>query len=402
MNSFFEEAQKQQEVGNLSRAEQLFRRASSAAAAADDITLQLQILQHLISIAIVREDIHAAVRWLKKTLALQTESNDFKGQADSCLQIGALLFQKGDIPNATAWASQGLNIAETEWSRQHMAEAFHLLGLISLKEDSFDDAVAAFRKAQDVWEEVRDDSGFYESTYQLGVVLQQYGELASAAKEFRKNLTMLAENELELAADLHMRIAEISVEAKWLPEAVLHALAALGRFRKLNSLKLNSALRMLLKLEEKMGETDFHHELKRHLDEESLDKCQHLLDEYVAQEQTEAVPAQNTPKIQEKNEPIEPEKEKQKSIPTFEEKTDIISDLTEKIAPSPVALQPSAVEPENTFINVVPQAEAVWEETTAYPEYPDKNELPSTRSILVTAVLSFLAASILILMWRIF
>ena len=50
MSSVFEEAQREQEAGNLSRAEQLFRRAASNAASADDITLQLQVLQIRFSI----------------------------------------------------------------------------------------------------------------------------------------------------------------------------------------------------------------------------------------------------------------------------------------------------------------------------------------------------------------
>ena len=225
--------------------------------------LHYKCVDALKGLAIERDDIHAALRWLKKILSLHREVGDAKGQISACLQISDLLFLRQDINEAMTWATKALHMAEAEWSRTQMAESLHLIGLLSIKIEVFDDAVTALRRAQDIWEERRDENGYYDSTFHLGLALHLQNDLSSAAREYRNCLKFLGDEEVDRQADLHLRLAAIGVDTKVWPDCLTHALAALGRYRKLESKRQSIALEILSRAQRLMGEGPFKSELQK-------------------------------------------------------------------------------------------------------------------------------------------
>ena len=169
MSETFELAQQHLKAGELDLAEKAFRRAAAEASSRDDLHLHFHCVDALKGLALQREDIHGALRWLKKILSLHREVGDVKGQIGASLQIADLLFLREDINEAMTWATKSLHMAEAEWSRTQMAEALHLIGLLSIKSEVFDDAVTALRRAHDIWDERRDETGYYDSTCHLGL-----------------------------------------------------------------------------------------------------------------------------------------------------------------------------------------------------------------------------------------
>ena len=70
------------------------------------------------------------------------------------------------------------------------------------------------RKSRDIFDEIRDQEGYFRSTLQMGKILYEQKRLSEAKKEFETSLKMLSKDEVLLAASLHLRIAAICRKEK--------------------------------------------------------------------------------------------------------------------------------------------------------------------------------------------
>ena len=111
--------------------------------------------------------------------------------------------------------------------------------------------------------------------------------MTSAAREYQNCLKFLDDEEIERQADLQLRLAAIWVDTKVWPDCLTHALAALGRYRQLESKRQSIALEILSRAQRLMGEEPFQVELKKRLDADSLSQFLPLLEAHIVAEKTE-------------------------------------------------------------------------------------------------------------------
>jgi tetratricopeptide (TPR) repeat protein len=280
MSTIYQRGIEAQQVGDLEGAAEFFRQA-----AAESDTQRPQAMERLVELSMAMGDSHDALRWLKKLLGHYRERGNHRGECRVSMQVAAILRKRDELDGALAWAQKALELAESQWSRQQMAAACQLKASLLSAMEKEGDAVPLLRRAQDIWEEQKDREGYYQATLQLGQTLFRLKDWSNAAKEFLTCVKILPSDSVEAAASLHLRLAAISLVSGWLREGVAHSLAALGRYRKLDSPRQKQALRGLASFLHELGEEEFWEQVAEHLDEESLPKVRELIENHLEEEE---------------------------------------------------------------------------------------------------------------------
>ena len=278
MSDVYMEALQAHNEQRFDEAEQLYRQSLVLADQDNNAPMIALTMHQLGRLSFEQGDLHRAMRRFKKLLSWQSAHNDSRGQSRTCRQIAAIFDYRGDSVEALQWGKKALRFAESVWSRHNMAEAHMLLGLLYFRERRLTEAISNMRSSQEMWSEIKDDDGFYRVSYRLAQLLIQRGDLAAAIREYCKCLDILQQDELEEAADIHQQVALLSVEAGLLGEAITHALAALGRNRKLQAVELHDNVGVLLQVEEALGEEVFWKQVSKHLDEKGLKVVRSIID----------------------------------------------------------------------------------------------------------------------------
>ena len=242
MSSIFQQALLSLEQGNIDRAERQFRSVLQ-----DNPEDAVDVMGYLSEIALMKDNLHSAIRWQKRALILSQEMGELRSEIQISLHLASLYFRKQDYLSAYHWTEEAYKIAEKCWFRQCMAESLVAKARIlpylgrtgnTIKKsnqsiDPYREAILHLRKSRDIFDEIRDLEGYFRSSLQMGKIFYEQQMLPEARKEFLASLRMLSKDEILLAASLHLRIAAICRKEKRDVEGIPHALAALGRYRSL-------------------------------------------------------------------------------------------------------------------------------------------------------------------------
>ena len=301
MNSIFQQAIISLEQGNIDKAERQFR------IALQELPEQsVQIMAFLSDISLMKDNVHSAIRWQKRSLILSQEMGDIQAEIQISLQLAALYFRKQDYLTAYHWTEEAYKMSEKDWLRHWMAESLaakarvlSYLGrtgqAIKRSNKSIDpsrEAILLLRKSRDIFDEIRNQEGYFRSTLQMGKIFYEEQMLSEARKEFETSLKMLSKDEVLLAASLHLRIAAICRKEKKDIEGIPHALAALGRYKALQkSSKMEeyqeaqdgfgNSMHALGSFYRRIGAEVFWSQLHRILDKQSFTVVESLILDYV-------------------------------------------------------------------------------------------------------------------------
>ena len=301
MNSIFQQAIISLEQGNIDKAERQFR------IALQELPEQsVQIMAFLSDISLMKDNVHSAIRWQKRSLILSQEMGDIQTEIQISLQLASLYFRKQDYLTAYHWTEEAYKMSEKDWLRHWMAESLaakarvlSYLGrtgqTIKRSNKSINpsrEAILLLRKSRDIFDEIRNQEGYFRSTLQMGKILYEEQMLSDARKEFEISLKMLSKDEVLLAASLHLRIAAICRKEKKDIEGIPHALAALGRYKTLQkSSKMEeyqeaqegfgNSMHALGSFYRRIGSEVFWSQLHRLLDKQSFAVVEGLILDYV-------------------------------------------------------------------------------------------------------------------------
>lgn len=345
MSDVYMEALQAHNEQRFDDAEQLYRQSLVLADQTSNGPMIALTMHQLGRLSFEQGDLHRAMRRFKKLLHWQNGHNDSRGQSRTCRQIAAILDYRGDSLEALQWGNKALSFAESVWSRHNMAEARMLLGLLCFRERRITDAITNMRTAQEIWEELKDDDGFYRVSYRLAQIFIRHEDVPAAIREYRRCLDILQHDELEEAADIHQQIALLSVDVGLFGEAITHSLAALGRNRKLQAVELHDNVGVLLRLEDVLGENAFWGHVSKHLDETGLRVVRSIIDTH--RSSWDAIEIDAPSQSSEVSEPevtVEMQLEKTVVPAAIEESVAVSEDDSAERVPEPVRIQESSEE----------------------------------------------------------
>ena len=162
MSQLYEEALAAQEQGHVEHAEQLFQKVIAQAQNREDVLLQQRCLVQLVAIANERKDTHTQVRWLKKNYNL-TKKHNSRQAARLCLDLALVFLKDEDFPASKMWAKKAFDRSQAEWDKEVMAESQLLMGMSFYRENRPEDARVLFRRANIVYEEIKNEEVFWVS-----------------------------------------------------------------------------------------------------------------------------------------------------------------------------------------------------------------------------------------------
>ena len=87
MSSIYQQAILSLEQGHLDRAERQFRIVLQ-----DDPEISIEVMGHLADIALMKDNIHSAIRWQKRSLILSQELGEIHSEIEIALHLAALYF----------------------------------------------------------------------------------------------------------------------------------------------------------------------------------------------------------------------------------------------------------------------------------------------------------------------
>ena len=89
----------------------------------DDPEISIEVMGHLADIALMKDNIHSAIRWQKRSLILSQELGEIHSEIEIALHLAALYFRKQDYLTAYHWTEEAYGISEKGWFRKWMAES---------------------------------------------------------------------------------------------------------------------------------------------------------------------------------------------------------------------------------------------------------------------------------------
>ena len=301
MSSIYQQAIISLDQGYLDRAERQFRIVLQ-----DDPEISIDVMGHLADIALMKDNIHSAIRWQKRSLILSQELGEIHSEIEIALRLASLYFRKQDYLTAYHWTEEAYGISEKGWFRKWMAESLvaqaRVLAYLgrtgnTIKKsnkniDPYRESILLLRRSRDIFEETRDQEGFFRSTLQMGKIFYERQMLSEARKEFLTSLRLLSKDEVLLAASLHLRIAAICRKEKRDIEGIPHALAAFGRYKALQNSSdmteyqeahegFGNSLHAIGSFYRRVGKDVFWSQLHRVLDEQSFVVVESLILDYL-------------------------------------------------------------------------------------------------------------------------
>ena len=271
MSQLYEEALSAQEEGNVEQAEQLFLQEISHAQSTEDFLLQQRCLVQLAAIAQEKEDTHAVIRWLKKNYNL-TKKHNSRQAARVCLELAQVFLNHEDFATSKMWSKKAFDRSQEEWDKEVMAESQLLMGMSFFKEERPEDARVLFRRANVVYEEIKNEEGMFTSLFHMGLVCHQLSDFSRARSIFLKCLEKSPEEAVSLVADLHLRLTLISMELGLHIDALFHALASLGRYRRLGSKRQDRVWEEIFRIRGFLDPEEFAQQVQSHLNEDGYKK----------------------------------------------------------------------------------------------------------------------------------
>ena len=282
MSSLYEQALAAQEEGHSEQAEHLFLKVLGEAQNADDVKEQTRCLVQLCALAKERNDMHSAFRWLKKNYNI-TKKHNTRQASRICLELAVIGYNSKEFEETKIWARKGLERAEADWNRDVMAESQLLLGMVFFMEGRPEDARVFFRRSNLIFEELKDEEGIHKSLFHMGLVHHQMGDFSKARSNFLQCLERASEEEVSLIANLYLRLTFLSIEMELHIDALFYALAALGRYRRLQSNHADKVWKEIFRIRTFLSEEEFSQQVRSHLNEEGYQKFMAMSEATLAQ-----------------------------------------------------------------------------------------------------------------------
>ena len=359
MSQLYEEALSAQEQGHVEQAEQLFQKVISQAQNPEDIVLQQRCLVQLVAIAQEKEDTHGQVRWLKKNYNI-TKKHNSRQAARLCLDLSLVFLKDGDFAASKMWSKKAFDRSQEEWDKEVMAESQLLMGMSFYRENRPEDARVLFRRANIAYEEIKHEEGTFKSLFHMGLVHHQLSDFSRARSIFLKCLEQSPEEAVPLVADLHLRLTLISMELGFHIDALFHALASLGRYRRLGSPRQDRVWEEIFRIRGFLDPKEFEDQVQSHLNEEGTKKFMAMSEAVALRFQKELEEAQQEARQQREQEEAQ-KREKEAYLARMRQQEQDLREAEETTTPM-----------ERVFHN----EETVLDEHTDVPNLPNRSSEP--------------------------
>jgi tetratricopeptide (TPR) repeat protein len=187
------EANRAHKAGDLVKAERIHQRiaASFAGRNSDKADRSLAVAYHQFGmIAQDRGCLDEAVRWYKKSLAINETLSNGQDLAPSYHQLGMIAQERGRLDEAVGWYKKSLAIEEALGNQLRMAVSYHQLGRVAQERGRLDEAEGWYKKSLAIDEVLSDKPGMAASFHQVGRIAQLRGNLSEAEGWYKKSLAI--------------------------------------------------------------------------------------------------------------------------------------------------------------------------------------------------------------------
>jgi tetratricopeptide (TPR) repeat protein len=173
-----------QSLGRFGDAEAMLQKSFTIAEQQGEIAIAAVAAANLALLYRETHDLDRAEETIRQALALETRLKHKDGIARGCLNLGTILFEKGQFTEATANFQKSLDLYEELELHALAANAVYNLGNAqrALKDDA--GAERCYRKALDLFMAGGDAAGVARAAGNLGAVSLDAGRLADAEQEF--------------------------------------------------------------------------------------------------------------------------------------------------------------------------------------------------------------------------
>jgi adenylate cyclase len=146
-------------------------------------------------------DLYGAISHIQRGLELFTKIGDTKHETEGLNDLARAFLSLGDLQSATEYAGRGLQKAEAVGSKQYIGALSQAMGLVSVCQGRWDEAIGALQKAPALYHEIG-DVWEAEAIYLLARAYLARGHRREAAQRFHEAIAMSPTSPLDLPAAL--------------------------------------------------------------------------------------------------------------------------------------------------------------------------------------------------------
>jgi tetratricopeptide (TPR) repeat protein len=184
------------EQGNYSNAERLYRDSLALAQSASAISIKADALRRLGWLVQMRGEQKTAETNYQEAVKLHNHINDPFGEARDLRQLGILYLQQGNLNAAEQKLKECLKLTKDaiEWDARHLqAGAWLDLGQIALRKENLEEAHKNFTSALTYAESGEDRLLLADIHFYMGQLAEEHDELGEAAQQYQKRLLLAEE-----------------------------------------------------------------------------------------------------------------------------------------------------------------------------------------------------------------
>lgn len=176
--------------GNLTHAEELFKRTLSACEELEDREGMANALGNLGLIYGRWGDVTRAEEVHNRSLNICEEIGDLDGMSHDIGNLGLIYRRRGDLDKAREAHQRAFEINEELGSKEGMASDLGNLGIVHEELREFDHAIRLYSRALEIFRELGHQEGEAVNLGNIGKVKLKLGELEQAEQLFQKSLTI--------------------------------------------------------------------------------------------------------------------------------------------------------------------------------------------------------------------
>ncbi len=318
MSAVWEDAVRCHREGNFAEADQLYHQVLQEAKLAEDEDAYEVACYHLARVAFDAQDNPAAIRRFKQLLEIQESRGDNRGISRTFRYLSELYLRQDDLVRAIKIAEKAYDIVDSVWDREQMASSKHLLGILYQRTGDGAKSVSSLREAQAIWEEIPNEGALLQTTLVLADVYEDQGKLSIAVRALKQAITLLSqEHDIEEIAELHFRLAQMSMESRDIRATLNHLLACLGRHRVLKSPLLKRDIEAIQQVRLSVNDNIFWEHVTTLLGSEGSHQVRLILEEHFPSSSQESAPLQQEVQV---SSPVEEENSISEQASVVEEK----------------------------------------------------------------------------------
>lgn len=179
-----------------------------------------------------------------ESLKEQIENSGGKRKVDLMLELATFLGdEEGDYETALTYCQEALALAKSLNYLEGEANAYRRIGSAYANMEEYSKATEAYDKAQDLFQELKDDEGYYNVLIRKGTMAYVDGDVKKSEKYLKESIEFFSKSEnLELLGEAYAYLGLVYQNENRLDEAFEYFSKAIELYRQIQSPDLASFL----------------------------------------------------------------------------------------------------------------------------------------------------------------